>query len=191
MPDMEYSIFSPYILTAAAISGAVFAIGGLATGINIDLPDLITSFAAVYFGPVVCFLAFFFGFLIRYLIGALAWLSTPLILLPVAWLDGGTWALNSFIYWNIMRRLGKNAKGMLKMVYFAVSIVIMIVIYLFIGVLLTWSFVMNPWAAFVGYATFALSTWIPTAVVFIIIGSLIGESVYQSRIAEAMRSVIE
>lgn len=180
-PDIEYKIFSTYMLTASAIAGAVFAVGGLATGLNIDLPDLITSFTAVFFGPIPCFLGFTIGFLVRFFIGALPWLPTPLMLPAVAWLDGGSWALGSLIYWKIMRTYAKDSKGVIKAVYFVVSLLIMIALY-FYGVLFTWAYVINPFSAFMGYLAFATSTWMPTAVVFIVIGSIIGESVYYSRI---------
>jgi len=179
-PDIEYKPFSPYILTAAAIVGAVYAVGGILTGINVDVPALITSFSATYFGPIVCFLGIFFGFFVRYAIGGAAWLATPLLIPEIAWIDAGVWSLASYIYWLLVRKLGKGVSGAMRLVYFIIGLIEMVVLHV-IGWIFVYAFTLNPWEAFIGYITFAFSTWYPTTIVFVLIGAVIGESVYYSR----------
>lgn len=181
-PDIEYKPFSPYMLTAAAIVGAIYAGSGLATGINVDIPALITAFTATFFGSVACFLGFFLGFFVRFAVGGAPWLATPVLVPVIAWIDGGVWSLNAFVYWTIMRKIGKDAQGVMKLVYFVISVAIMIGFHVF-GWLIVWAFVVNPWDAFLGYIAFAFSTWYPTTIVFVIIGAVIGESAYYSRTA--------
>lgn len=173
---VKYKPFSPYMLTAAAIAAAIYAVGGLPTGVNIDLPALITSFSAVYFGSVVCLLAFSLGFFVRWAIGGAPWLRIPALIPVIAFIDSGIWAINAFIFWRLMRAEGIKSSP----IRFIISIVLMILIHLF-GWLFVYAFTVNPLPAAVAYVTFAFSTWYPTAIVFIIIGALIGEPMYRSR----------
>ncbi|MGQ4833663.1 MAG: hypothetical protein ACP6IS_07195 [Candidatus Asgardarchaeia archaeon] len=183
-PETKYEILSPYVLVATAIAAAIYAVGGLPTGVNIDLPALITAFTAVYFGPLVSLLAFFIGFLVRWLIGGATWLPSPILVPFVAILDSGVWAVNAYIYWAIMRSGRFKITGANRYGYLVFLIIIMILVHLF-GWLFVYAFTMNPWAAYIGYISFAFASWYPTTIVFIIIGAIIGETVYESRVALA------
>ncbi|MGC8987787.1 hypothetical protein [Infirmifilum sp.] len=172
----KYSMLSPYQLTAAAIAAAVYAIGGLPTGINIDLPALICAFTAVYFGSVAAILAFSIGFFIRWLIGGASWLAIPLLAPAIAFIDSGVWSINGYIYWNIMRKEGAKP-SYIKMI---IAMILMILVHL-VGWLGVYAFTVNPLEGAIAYAAFAFSTWYPTAIVFMIIGVLIAEPMYRAR----------
>ncbi|MCD6513427.1 MAG: hypothetical protein J7L07_00720 [Candidatus Odinarchaeota archaeon] len=189
-PEAKYEPFSAYTLIATAIAAAIYAVGGLPTGVNIDLPALITAFVAVYFGPLVSLIAWFIGFFIRWAIGGAPWLPAPLVGPLVAIIDSGVWAVNSYIYWYVMRSGRFKITGVNRYAYLVVLIIVMILIHLF-GWLVIYAFTQNPWAAYVAYAAFALSTWYPTTIVFIIIGAIIGETAYESRAALAKVEAVE
>ena len=177
MPEVKYKPLSTYQLTATAIAAAVYAVGGFPTGVNIDLPALITAFTAVFFGAVPAFIAFFIGFFIRWAIGGAPWLPLPVLGPLVAIIDASVWCINAFLYWTIVRTVAKPSIGR------SIGAAILMILVHFSGWLLVYAFTMNPWPAFIGYFTFAMSTWYPTAIVFIIIGALIGETVYRARAA--------
>ena len=182
-PDVKYDPFSTYTLIATALAAAIFAVGGLSTGVNIDLADLITSFTAVYFGPLVTFLAFFIGFFIRWAIGGVTWLPSPILAPAMAFLDAGAWAVNSYLYWLVMRsdKFVKTKNVAMRYVMMAIMIGVMIFVYIIVGIMVAFAIVLNPWAAAIGYITYSISTWIPTAIVFITIGVVIADSLYESR----------
>jgi len=167
---------SVYALTGAAVVAAVYAVGGVLTAVNIDLPALIVSFAAAYFGPVVCFVSIFIGFFIRWAIGGAPWLPAPILGPAVALMDASTWAINAYIFWSIVRR---PWRGFLKAASRVLAIPCMIAVWN-LGVLL-YAFVGNPWPAFVAYTVFSYSTWIPTGMVFIVVGAVAGEALYAAR----------
>ncbi|RLF09360.1 MAG: hypothetical protein DRJ62_06845, partial [Thermoprotei archaeon] len=96
----------------------------------------------------------------------------------VALIDASVWAVNAYIYWKIMR--GETKRGW---PYFVLSVILMILVHMF-GWLICYAFVLNPFEAFVGYVTFAFSTWYPTTIVFVVLGALIGEPMYRSRFVE-------
>ena len=183
-PDVKYEPFSTYMLIATAIAAAIYAVGGLPTGINIDVPALICSFTAVYFGPLVSFVAFFIGFYIRWAIGGATWLSNPALVPVISFIDSGVWAVNGYLYWLVIRsdRFIKSENMAMRYTMMIVMMVVMILIHLF-GWLVVYALVMNPWEAYVAYVTFALSTWYPTTIVFIIIGVIIGQTLYDARVA--------
>ncbi|MEM2896238.1 MAG: hypothetical protein QW265_03375 [Candidatus Bathyarchaeia archaeon] len=182
MPEVKYKPLSTYQLTATAIAAAVYAVGGFPTGVNIDLPALICSFTAVFFGAVPAFIAFFIGFFIRWAIGGAPWLALPVIGPLVAIIDASVWCINAYLFWSIVRRVAKPGIGL------AIGATILMVLVHFSGWLLVYAFTMNPWPGFVGYLTFAMTTWYPTAIVFIIIGALIGETVYRARVAPPVKA---
>lgn len=177
MPEVKYKPLSTYQLTATAIAAAVYAVGGFPTGVNIDLPALITAFTAVFFGCVPAFIAFFIGFFIRWAIGGAPWLPLPVLGPLVAIIDASVWCINAFLYWSIVRKVEKPGIGR------SIGAIILMILVHWCGWLIVYAFTMNPWPAFIGYFTFAMSTWYPTTIVFVIIGALIGETVYRARIA--------
>ena len=183
-PDVKYEPFSTYTLIATAIAAAIYAVGGLPTGINIDLPALITAFTAVYFGPMVAFLAFFIGFFIRWAIGGAVWLPSPALVPAVAIIDAGVWAINSYLYWFVTRsnKFVKTDNMAVRYTLMIVMIIVMILVHLF-GWLVVYALVMKPWEAYVAYVTVALSSWYPTTIVFVIIGVIIGQTLYDARTA--------
>lgn len=178
VPGVRYAPFSTYTLTAAAIVAAIYAVGGFPTGVNIDLPALITAFSATYFGSVVCFLAFIIGFFVRWAIGGATWLAIAMLVPVVAFIDGGVWAINGFIYWYFTRKEGIRY-SFLRVV---IAIILMVLVHIF-GWLFVYAATLNPGPAAIAYVAFAFSTWYTTAIVFVIVGSLIGESIYRSRLA--------
>ena len=181
VPGVTYKALSTYALTAAGIVGAVYAVSGLPTGVNIDLPALIAAFGAVYFGPVVMFPAFFLGFFVRWAIGGAPWLPVPIMAASVALLDASIWVLGAYVFWNLIRTVRyEKATGGMRTAYYILALVSMIVIWNF-GFVIWYAFVGNPLPAFLGYATFAYSTWIPTGIVFIFLGTIIGHSTYAAR----------
>jgi len=167
------TVFSTYILTAAAVVAAVYAVGGILTGINIDIPALITGFTATYFGPAVSLIAWFVGFFVRWTIGGAPWLRTALLVPTLAMVDAGTWALASYIYWRIARVSSKYS-----VVKIALGIIAMLAIHLY-GWTSVYAWALNPAPAAIAYIAFAFSTWYPTSVVFIILGALVGEAMYR------------
>jgi hypothetical protein len=178
-----YKLYSTYALTGAAILGAVYAVSGLPTGVNIDLPALIAGFGATYFGPHVMLPAFFLGFFVRWAIGGAAWLPVPLLGPAVALLDSTIWVIGAYIFWSLTRTPRyEKATGGTRAAYFLLALISMIVVWNF-GFIVWYAFVGNPLPAFIAYATFAYSTWIPTGVVFIILGTIIGHSTYTARAA--------
>ncbi len=182
IPEHKYKTFSTYTLTAAAIVAAVYAVSGLPTGVNIDLPALIAGFGAVYFGPVVMLIAFFFGFFVRWAIGGAPWLPVPVLAASVALLDASIWAINGYIFWSLIRgKLYEKASKTMRTILFIISIIIMIAVWNF-GFIIWYAFIGNPLEAFLGYAAFAYSTWIPTGMAFIVLGALIGHSTYTARV---------
>ena len=140
--------------------------------------NLITSFSATYFGSIVCLLAFTLGFFVRWAIGGAPWLRVPALIPVIAFIDGGVWAINAYIYWSLMRKNGVQPSP----VRFVIAVVSMILVHLF-GWLFVYACTLNPGPAAIAYITFAFSTWYPTAIAFIIIGALIGEPMYRSRLA--------
>jgi len=189
-PEAKYEPLSAYTLIATAIAAAIYAVGGLPTGVNIDLPALITAFVAVYFGPLVSLIAWFIGFFIRWAIGGAPWLAAPILAPLIAIIDSGVWAVNAYIFWYVMRSGRFKITGANRYVYLVVLIIVMIFIHL-CGWLVVYALCMNPWEAYVGYVSFALSTWYPTTIVFIIIGAIIGETAYESRAALAKVEAVE
>ena len=171
--EVKRTMFSTYILTAAAVVAAVYAVGGILTGVNIDLPALITGFTATYFGAAVSLIAWFVGFFVRWAIGGAPWLRTALLVPTLAMIDSGTWALASYAYWRIVRVSAKYS-----VVRVALGIIAMIAIHMY-GWLCIYAGVLNPAPAAIAYIAFAFSTWYPTAVMFIILGALIGEAMYR------------
>ena len=179
----KYKALSTYALVAAAIVAAVYAVGGLLTGVNIDLPALIAGFSATYFGSIITFMALFFGFFIRWAIGGAPWLPMPILALSVALLDASTWALNSYIFWSIIRSPSYEKRSRtIRTALLVLVIVIMIVIWNF-GTIVWFALVGNPLNAFLGYIILAYSTWIPTGMAFIVLGTIIGHSMYIARVA--------
>ncbi len=169
----EKSMFSTYTLTAAAVVAAVYAVGGILTGVNIDLPALITGFTATYFGPVVSLIAWLVGFFVRWAIGGAPWLRTALLVPTLAMIDSGTWALASYIYWKVARIVGKYS-----ILRIALGILAMILVHMY-GWICIYAGVLNPAPAAVAYIAFAFSTWYPTAIAFIVLGAIVGEAAYK------------
>lgn len=167
------TVSSTYVLTASAVVAAVYAVGGILTGVNIDLPALITGFTATYFGPTISLIAWFVGFFVRWAIGGAPWLRTALLVPTLAMIDSGTWALASYMYWRIVRISSKYSA-----VKVALGIAVMIIIHMY-GWLCIYAGVLNPAPAAIAYIAFAFSTWYPTAIVFIVLGALIGEAMYR------------
>lgn len=156
-------------LTSAAIVAAVYAFGGLPTGVNIDLPALIASFSAIYFDPVVCLLSFTMGFYVRWAIGGAPWLPSPAMVPLIGFLDGGTWSIISFIYKLVLRPKIKSRAYRIPL-----TIITMIATHSFAW-LFIYSFTLHPGPAAVAYVTLALLTWHLTAIIFMIIGVIIGD----------------
>jgi len=183
----KYKPLSTYTLTAAAIVAAVYAVAGLPTGVNIDLPALVAGFGATYFGPIVMMLAFFFGFFVRWAIGGAPWLPVPIIGPSVALLDASIWAINGYLFWSVIRSpfYEKASKGV-RTALSVLIVLVMIAIWNF-GFIIWYAFIGNPLEAFLGYAVFAYSTWIPTGMAFIVLGSIIGHSTYMARVAPRRR----
>ncbi len=170
---VKKTVLSTYILTAAAVVAAVYAVGGILTGVNIDLPALITGFTATYFGPAVSLIAWFVGFFVRWAIGGAPWLRTALLVPTLAMVDAGTWALASYIYWRIVRVSSKYS-----VIKVALGIIAMLAIHLY-GWTCIYAGALNPAPAAIAYIAFSFSTWYPTSVVFIVLGALIGETMYR------------
>lgn len=166
----SYGVTSTRTLISASIIAAAYALGGLPTGLNIDLPALIASFSAVRFDPVVCLLSFTIGFYIRWAIGGAPWLPSPSMVPLIGFLDGGTWSLISFIYKVAIRPMIKRRAYRIP-----TTVTTMIAVHSFAW-LFIYSFTLHPGPAAIAYITLALMTWHLTAVIFIIIGVLVGDS---------------
>lgn len=188
-PGVTYKPLSTYALTAAGIVAAVYAVSGLPTGVNIDLPALIAAFGAVYFGPVVMFPAFFLGFFVRWAIGGAPWLPVPILAPSVALLDAAIWVIGAYIFWSLMRTVRyEKATGGMKTAYYILALLSMIAVWNF-GFIIWYAFAGNPLSAFLAYATFAYSTWIPTGIAFIFLGTIIGHSTYTARVGPPKKRV--
>lgn len=175
----DYSVYSTYTLTAIAIVAAVYAVGGLPTGVNIDLPSLICAFSAVFFGAHVMFPAVLIGWFVRWAIGGAAFIPVPILGGAIGLIDAGVWAINGFLLWWILRsERFREASGRRKTGLFIVAILVMIGVWL-VGWIFDYAFVGNPWGAFVGYATLAFSTWAATGVAFQVLGLFMGQNMYE------------
>jgi len=186
-PGVVFKPFSTYALTGAAIVGAVYALSGLPTGVNIDLPALICAFGAVYFGPAVMFPAVFLGFFIRWAIGGAPWLAAPALAPAVAFLDSCIWVINGTIFWFLMRtdRYEKASAGG-RTAMFIGYLPIQFAVWCF-GFMVLWYFGVNPMPASLGIIVGALTTWVPTGVAFQILGAMIGQSTYTARAVPVRR----
>ncbi len=163
-------------LSASAVAAAIYAVGGFLTGINIDLPALITAFTAVFYGPLVSLTAFSIGFIIRWLIGGAPWLSIPILVPVIAMVDGGVWAINSYVY-HLIRNLFGEKNIFLRL---ALAIGLIIVIHFACEPVL-YGIVMLPWPASIAYITYAALSWYPTAIIFTIVGVIAGESLSRAK----------
>lgn len=171
----RYAASSVRTLTSAAIVAAVYALGGLPTGINVDLPALIASFSAIYFDPVVSLISFTVGFYIRWIIGGVPWLPSPAMVPLIGLIDGGTWSLISFIYWIFLRPRIRGRAHRIPL-----TIITTVAVHS-CAWLLIYSFTLHPGPAAMAYITLALMTWHLTAIIFITIGVLIGDPMIEEK----------
>ena len=178
----KYSIYSPYALAASAIVAAVATIAGIPGPINIDTVAMVTAFAAAYFGPPVAFLGTAVAFILRYLLGLAPWVATPNILIAYALMDGGIWAINSYLFWSIVR--GRGLKGGIKTIMTLVMAAVGIAVH-FSGWCIINYFTNNPYAAAVGNLLWAIGPtgFVISSIAAQIIGWLIGAFYYDSRVA--------
>lgn len=168
-------VFSVRTLTSAAIVAAVYALGGLPTGVNIDLPALIASFSAIYFDPVVCLLSFTAGSFVRWMIGGAPWLPSPAMVPLIGLIDGGTWSIISFTYWAALRPGIKSRVHRIPL-----TIITMVAVHSFAW-LFVYPFTLHPGPAALAYVSLALATWHLTAIIFIIIGVFIGDPMIEDK----------
>ncbi len=180
----KYSVFSPYALAASAIVAAVATVAGIPGPINIDTVAMVTAFAAAYFGPAVAFLGTSVAFILRYLLGLAPWVATPNIVVAYALMDGGIWAINSYLFWSVVR--GRKLKGGVKTVMTLVMAFVGVGVHFFGWCILNY-FTNNPYAAAVGSLMWAIGPtgFVISSIVAQIIGWLIGAFYYDSRAAGA------
>ncbi len=176
----KYKVFSPRTLTAIAILIALYAVSGLPTGVNIDVPAIVASFASVFYGPLVVFVTFIVGAPFRWLIGGMPW-ALPALVPFFGMLDASIWALGSYIYWYFLRD-GKFT-GRKRTIAKVLCVVAMIAIHYF-GWGIYSQILRNPWPASLLGIIRVITTWYPTCVAFVIIGAVIGEEAYKARALE-------
>ena len=123
----------------------------------------------------------FVGAFIRYLLGGVPWV-TPYTLLEFALWDGSVWAINSTIYWAVIRKREIKKIDIDIINYWIFLIPLMISIH-WAALFLVEAIPRYPWEGVIAKILVSMATWYPTTIVSIIFGVIVGESLYISTLA--------
>lgn len=171
----NYPIFSPYNLAAMAIIAAMYAGISVFTAIsNFDLVAAVTAFSAVFFGPIVPFVAVIVGGLIRGGLGGLSFITPPPGWAAFALSDASRWAIGGFIIYRFVRLSPTGLMSYAKWI----AVVPLVLLFHFFSVIMS-MFTVNPYGPFVGGVTF-MAVWYPTTVISVVVGLVVGEAAYRS-----------
>ena len=180
--EKKYSILSPYFLAACAVMAAVETVIGVSGIANVDLVAIICAFAAVFFGPLVGFVAPFVAYILRWMLGFAPWITIPAIVPGQALIDAGVWSINAILFWTVVRRLKGNTKTIATFLFIPVFIAVHATGWLWLNY-----FTLNPYAAGVASVLYAIGPtgFYLSTILAVIFGVLIGQFYYDSRIMAA------
>jgi hypothetical protein len=182
VPGRKYPLLSTWHYTAIAIMAAAYAGLGFVTGVtNIDIVALATGLLAIYFGPLVSFIAIIVGAFIRFMLGGLPWVA-PAGIGAFAVSDACRWTIIGSIYWFLVRGRGIGARGI---AYWLLVIPIAVLIH-------GGSIIMSFWAQgplewMMGNIAFMVF-WYPTSVLSYVIGMAAGEGLYRATARAGVRA---
>ena len=180
--EKKYSILSPYFLAACAVMAAVETVIGVSGIANVDLVAIICAFAAVFFGPLVAFVAPFIAYILRWMLGFAPWITIPAIVPAQGLIDAGVWSINAIIFWFVVRRLRGNVRTIVTFLFIPIFILVHAAGWLWLNY-----FTLNPYAAAIANVLYAIGPtgFYLSSILAIIFGVLVGQFYYESRIMSA------